>query len=109
MTRRDLERKYADKSTTPLPPADQLRGQIRTCDCGGAYLNIPAGHDSHEIVFGHRPHTAGPPTNPAGRGTSPAEHQSAAPQQPGVPDGIGRARDPTTNPGHNDDRDDDRR
>lgn len=55
MTRRDLEARYADKSTTPLPPPDHLKAMIRTCSCGGAYLDMPAGHDSHELVFNHRP------------------------------------------------------
>lgn len=91
MTRRDLARfDQLLRDAHPLAPL------IRSCGCGGAYLDIPAGLDSHEIVFSHRPHSASPPTNPADRGTSPAEHQSAAPQ----------VRDPTTSPGHNDQHDD---
>ena len=103
MTSRDeLIRRYADASATPLPPAGL---STHTCGCGAVYLDTDGGLDAHDIVFGHRPYGAGPPTDPAGRGTSPTGHQSAAPQQPSTPDGVGRARDPTAGPGPTPDRD----
>lgn len=59
MTRRDLEARYANTRHWPLPPSDVPGG---TCECGAIYMDNEPGHDSHELVFGHRPR--GPTTHP---------------------------------------------
>lgn len=106
------------------PPPDGTQGA--TCACGAYYLDYPDGHVAHEIVHGHRSRaSAGQPTNPAGRGTSPTKHQPAAPRRvddvspemPGPLDAdsdsdslpYAGARDLTTDPGHDTDPNDDRR
>jgi len=62
MTRRDLERKYANTRHWPLPPRDIPGG---VCRCGAVYMDSDAGHDAHELVFGHRPQQTGGGTEPS--------------------------------------------
>lgn len=59
MTRRDLERRYADTRHWPLPPKDIPGG---TCACGAVYMDNDAGRDAHELVMGHRPYSSRDPT-----------------------------------------------
>lgn len=51
MTRRDLEQRLAN-TTWSRPPSDV---PLAKCWCGGAYMDTEIGHDSHEVVMGHRP------------------------------------------------------
>lgn len=66
MTRRDLEARYANTRHWPLPPRDIPGG---VCRCGAVYMDSDAGHDAHELVFGHRPHGARDPTGDPGQDT----------------------------------------
>lgn len=37
----------------PMPPPDLIPARCQAC--GAAYLDNPAGHRTHAVVFGHQP------------------------------------------------------